>query len=424
MDKYYGPFTSIYPMSFLSDQLKRRVKETLSDVVEDTLGSIIRKAFDIGLYTYPADLTSQDLLHYVQFNIIVRDKSEAYKEEEKPTPVDPTQGAASASAEDLETVGTAAIGFGAGAIALTLTNQLTNAIFTSGNKTINKAASVITGAAAATTGFAASTTVLRENQFLKNATYRTKDVITLHVDGPPTVRYGVNYSNKDIGMLAGLVGPGSDLFKSISEGDVTGAFNQISNTGGEVGAAFLTQLAKFPSIFGAGDARAAISKTAGVSLNPFREVIFESVDPRTFTFKYKFLPKSKTETNMVRDIINLFKYHMYPDISENKLFFIYPSEFEIKYLFRGTENEYLHTFARCALESMDVSYGGEQFSSFRDGAPTEVNMSLTFRELEVLTKQSSQIKPKYRNVIPTVTSESDGVTTTTRGDLTRIADNR
>ncbi|MGA1048816.1 MAG: baseplate tail-tube junction protein, partial [Minisyncoccia bacterium] len=199
---------------------------------------------------------------------------------------------------------------------------------------------------------------------------------------------------------------------------------QISNTGGEVGAAFLSQLAKFPSIFGAGDARAAFSKAAGVSLNPFREVIFESVDPRTFTFKYKFLPKSKTETNMVRDIINLFKYHMYPDISENKLFFIYPSEFEIKYLFRGTENEYLHTFARCALESMDVSYGGEQFSSFRDCAPTEVNMSLTFRELEVLTKQSSQIKPKYRNVIPTVTSESDGVITTTRGESTRIADNR
>lgn len=407
-------------MSYIKDQIKRRFKETLSDAIEDSLGSAIRKFFDIGLYTYPADLTSQDLLHYVQFNIVVRDKSEAYRPEENPTPVDPVEGTASPSAEDLETVGTAAVGFGAGTIALTLTNQLTNSLFTSGNKFINKGASVATSVAAAAFGFKESTAILRENQFLKNATYRTKDVITLHVDGPPTVRYNVNYSNKDIGMLAGLVGPGSDLFKSISEGDITGAFSQLSNTGGEVGAAFLTQLAKFPSIFGAGDARAALSKASGASLNPFREVIFESVDPRTFIFKYKFLPKSKTESNMVRDIVNLFKYHMYPDISENKLFFIYPSEFEIKYLFRGSENEYLHTFARCALESMDVSYGGDQFSSFRDGAPTEVNMTLTFRELEVLTKQSSQISINGSKDVRAITKIIDEFGTQTSEQIVSV----
>ena len=37
---------------------------------------------------------------------------------------------------------------------------------------------------------------------------------------------------------------------------------------------------------------------------------------------------------------------------------------------------------------MDVTYGGEQFSSFRDGRPTEVNMSLVFRETEILTRES------------------------------------
>jgi hypothetical protein len=36
---------------------------------------------------------------------------------------------------------------------------------------------------------------------------------------------------------------------------------------------------------------------------------------------------------------------------------------------------------------MEVSYGGEQFSSFRDGQPTEVNMSLVFKETEILTKE-------------------------------------
>jgi len=34
---------------------------------------------------------------------------------------------------------------------------------------------------------------------------------------------------------------------------------------------------------------------------------------------------------------------------------------------------------------MAVDYGGEQFSTFQDGAPVEVGLSLTFTELESLT---------------------------------------
>jgi len=35
-----------------------------------------------------------------------------------------------------------------------------------------------------------------------------------------------------------------------------------------------------------------------------------------------------------------------------------------------------------------VDYGGSQFSSFSDGAPTQISMNLSFRELELLTKES------------------------------------
>jgi len=35
---------------------------------------------------------------------------------------------------------------------------------------------------------------------------------------------------------------------------------------------------------------------------------------------------------------------------------------------------------------MEVSYGGEQYSSFADGTPTEINMNLVFRETEIITK--------------------------------------
>jgi hypothetical protein len=36
---------------------------------------------------------------------------------------------------------------------------------------------------------------------------------------------------------------------------------------------------------------------------------------------------------------------------------------------------------------MDVDYGSDNFNSFSDGAPVEINMSLVFQEIEVLTKE-------------------------------------
>jgi hypothetical protein len=122
-------------------------------------------------------------------------------------------------------------------------------------------------------------------------------------------------------------------------------------------------------------------------LNPFKETVFESVDFRSFAFKYKFFPKNKKESADVFRIIETFKFHMHPEMSDGNLFFIYPSEFNITYYFGQQKNSYFHKFTTCVLESMDVSYGGEQFSSFRNGEPTEINVSLTFRELEVLTKK-------------------------------------
>jgi hypothetical protein len=36
---------------------------------------------------------------------------------------------------------------------------------------------------------------------------------------------------------------------------------------------------------------------------------------------------------------------------------------------------------------MSVDYGGQTWNTFGDGMPTEINLSLEFRELERLTKE-------------------------------------
>ena len=208
----------------------------------------------------------------------------------------------------------------------------------------------------------------------KDTTYRISDAIALYVDGPPTVKYSMNYANKELGTLLGVLSGGVLDSQSAMKG------------AGEAGAALGASLAKLPGAFGAADVASALSASSGAALNPFKETVFESVDFRSFAFKYKFFPKNKTESDAVFNIINTFKFHMHPEMSSGKLFFIYPSEFNISYYFGDAENGYFHKFATCVLENMDVNYGGDQFSSFRDGSPTEINMSLTFRELEILTK--------------------------------------
>jgi hypothetical protein len=78
---------------------------------------------------------------------------------------------------------------------------------------------------------------------------------------------------------------------------------------------------------------------------------------------------------------------MHPELSAGGLFYVYPSEFEIVYYYQGKENRFINKISTCVMTDMDVKYGGEYFSSFKNGAPAEISMTLSFRELELLTKE-------------------------------------
>jgi hypothetical protein len=337
--------------------------------------------YGISQFQYPDDLGNEDLKHYVLFNINVRGKSTLTlaNETRSTTPV-VRQDSAQLSEEQLGSLRTAALtlgGAGAGVAAGALVSEFKSSLFGKNQSTggtgriataVKKVAPAAIGAGFGA-GAAAFSDILKPDQ-----TFRISDVIALYVDGPPTVRYATQYSNKELGTLAG-----------IAAGGVSGIASAL-NPASEAGSAMAMKFAQIPQLAGV-NTQDIIGASAKVALNPFKEVLFEAIDFRTFAFKYRFFPKSQKEADTVNEIIKRFKFHMHPELSSNKLFFIYPSEFEITYYFGGRENEYFHKLKPCVLESMDVTYGGEQFSSFSDGKPTEVNVSLTFRETEILTKQ-------------------------------------
>jgi hypothetical protein len=207
---------------------------------------------------------------------------------------------------------------------------------------------------------------------------RVTDAIMLPIDSIPSVKYSVKYKDFDFGMLAGILGGSSAIETSM---------------GGRMQEAALAGLASIGSIASSAGLKLGEVATQGIKLaakvatNPFKEVMFEAIDFRTFSFKYTFLPKSESEVHNVRRIIDLFKFHMHPELSDGGLFYVYPSEFEMQYYFRGEENTFLHKISTCVLTDMQVDYGSQFFSSFDDGAPTEIILSLTFKEIELLTKE-------------------------------------
>ena len=86
---------------------------------------------------------------------------------------------------------------------------------------------------------------------------------------------------------------------------------------------------------------------------------------------------------------------MHPEYKDtNNFIFIYPSEFDIFY-YQGTkENLNIHRHTSCVLKDMTVNYTPNgMFNTFDDGMPTQINITLSFLELAILTKQ--QIVDKF-----------------------------
>jgi hypothetical protein len=211
----------------------------------------------------------------------------------------------------------------------------------------------------------------------KRAKKRLKTAIALHIPNQLSIRYGMQWSEDDTAALAMAAAGGSEIMKAMSEGgntkDVT-----------DVGAAIIANIA-----LSKGPQAAANSKALGLAANPKKEQIFKGVDFRTFAFDYQFYPRSPEEEQNVLNILEQFKYHMHPEFKDtNNFIYVYPSEFDVFYYQGGNENLNLHRHTSCVLTEMNINYTPNgSFTAFANGMPTQINVTLAFRELALLSKE-------------------------------------
>lgn len=143
-----------------------------------------------------------------------------------------------------------------------------------------------------------------------------------------------------------------------------------------------------------GDNAAVTSQAVGVSgAAANRHVLFQGVDYRQFTYQYNMMPKTAGESQQLTNIIKYFRTQMSPELTAGGNFFTPPNFFGIKYYIDGRESSHLNKIKPCVLTDCEVEYGGNgSFGMFREtGAPAVVNLTLTFQEVQLITKSDVQL---------------------------------
>tara|TARA_B100001057_G_scaffold491529_1_gene581989 strand:+ start:10937 stop:12193 length:1257 start_codon:yes stop_codon:yes gene_type:complete len=135
------------------------------------------------------------------------------------------------------------------------------------------------------------------------------------------------------------------------------------------------------------DVSGAIARTTGQVLNNNLELLFDSVNLRSFPFSMTFSPRNAVESMTVKHIIRAFKSSMAAkkgttEIDQGGIFLKAPDVFHLRYLHNGKDHPFLNSFKHCALTSMAVNYtNAGTFASYSDGTPVSIQMNLTFKEL-------------------------------------------
>lgn len=121
-------------------------------------------------------------------------------------------------------------------------------------------------------------------------------------------------------------------------------------------------------------------------INPHFGIYFDSPSPRNFVFDFKLSPRNAAEALEIQKIIRTFKKYAAPIYNDtgSLRYWDYPSMFQIEYW----NSDLLHQFKRCALTNITVNYSGTGTNhTFYDGNPIQTDLTLTFMESELLTKQ-------------------------------------
>ena len=131
-----------------------------------------------------------------------------------------------------------------------------------------------------------------------------------------------------------------------------------------------------------------LARQSGQIFNPNLELLFNGPSLRSFSFTFKFTPRSPSESNQCKQIIRSFKQNMAPKtggdtVGGSSIFMKTPNLFELRYRKGNDDHPFLNKFKQCFLTNMSVNYTGEGvYATYDDATPISMQLNLSFKEIE------------------------------------------
>lgn len=229
----------------------------------------------------------------------------------------------------------------------------------------------------------------------RNKSFAVSTDIVLPMPLSLTVNNTIGWDNAELGFVGGSLNGGIDV-----RGDKlkTSTSDLISNSKagdvfGNIGTVITSKIANFALGFLGANGEAVNESANRFVLNPHAEVLFKGTDFRKFTFGWKLTPRNESEVITILNIIKLFKFHASPAIGNEHNFITYPSEFLIQFVHSDEalgpqQNSFLPRIAQSVCTDITANYTSVGlWSAFKSGAPVEVELSLSFSETEIMTKE-------------------------------------
>lgn len=201
---------------------------------------------------------------------------------------------------------------------------------------------------------------------------------------PSTVSWGQAAMGASGAAIAGMRGQisGSEAAAGIAAGAAT-------NIGSNIAGGLLGNVKKrFNIDLDLSKGVQAAQVLGGRIVNPYLTAIFEGVGFREFQFRFKFTPHSEEDCTVIDNIVRRFREAALPDQELEGAVFAYPMEISIECKFNKDRNKWLQSFKRSVITSIDVAYGiGDQWTTFRNGFPTVIVLSLRFKEIQIVVRK-------------------------------------
>jgi len=227
--------------------------------------------------------------------------------------------------------------------------------------------------------------------------YRDLERPAIQLFFPPSLQYNdaVNYNSANLGgagmaAIAGL-NSGQSIMGAIGSG-LSEGIESIFNlaTGSLTAEAAKVTGARLAKKLPGGTATAA-SLALQTGMNPGTRLLFDQPAMRSFAFSFKLIPTSQQEAITIRNIVENFRYQLYPreiDVSEGiPIGYEFPNIYRIEFAFDGGTLQ-IPKIQYCYLKDVQAAYNSTSGGVFfEDGHPTEIDLNLTFLEYRALSKR-------------------------------------